>query len=41
MHIDNYEIVTLGNKYEGNNAGALFTNINELPILPVFSDRIK
>ena len=33
--------LTITQDDEGNNAGALFTNIQELPCCPVFRDRIK
>ena len=41
LHLNDGTIITPSADDEGNNAGALFTNIQELPCCPVFRDRIK
>ena len=41
IYLDNGTILTPSADDEGNNAGSLFTNIQELPCCPVFRDRIK
>ena len=41
IHLNDGTIITPSADDEGNNAGALFTNIQELPCCPVFRDRIK
>ena len=41
LHLNDGTIITPSQDDEGNDAGALFTNINELPIIPVFRDRIE
>ena len=39
LHLNDGTIITPSQDDEGNDAGALFTNIKELPIIPVFRDR--
>ena len=41
IHLNDGTIITPSADDEGNNAGALFTNIQELPCCPVFRDRIE
>jgi len=41
LHLNDGTIITPSADDEGNNAGALFTNIQELPCCPVFRDRIE
>ena len=41
LHLNDGTIITPSADDEGNNAGALFTNIQELPCCPVFKDRIE
>ena len=41
IHLNDGIIITPSADDEGNNAGALFTNIQELPCCPVFRDRIE
>ena len=41
IHLNDGTIITPSADDEGNNAGALFTNIQALPCCPVFRDRIK
>ena len=41
LHLNDGTIITPSADDEGNNAGALFTNIQDLPCCPVFRDRIE
>ena len=41
IHLNDGTVITPSADDEGNNAGALFTNIRELPCCPVFRDRIE
>ena len=41
IHLNDGTVITPSADDEGNNAGALFTNIQELPCCPVFRDRIE
>ena len=41
IHLNDGTIITPSADDEGNNAGALFTNIQDLPCCPVFRDRIE
>ena len=41
IHLNDGTIITPSADDEGNNAGSLFTNIQELPCCPVFRDRIE
>ena len=41
IHLNDGTIITPSADDEGNNAGALFTNIQELPCCPVFRDMIE
>lgn len=36
IHLDNGAILTPSSDDEGNEAGSIFTNITELPVIPVF-----
>ncbi len=38
IHLDNGTVLTPSMDDEGNHAGAIFTNVTELPIIPVFRD---
>ena len=39
LFLDNGTVLTPSMDDEGNNAGALFTNVQELPCCPVFRDK--
>ena len=39
LHLEDGIVITPSQDDEGNGAGALFTNLKELPTIPVFNDR--
>jgi hypothetical protein len=41
IYLDNGTILTPSADDEGNDAGAIFTNIKEMPVLPVFREEIE
>ena len=40
IHLDNGTVLTPSMDDEGNDAGAIFTNVTELPVIPTFRDYI-